>query len=190
MTAVTFVSTNPGKIREIREILAPYGLTVRWKRRELPEPQADRIEEVVRAKLDAVADVPGRVMVEDSGLFIPSLHGFPGVYSAHILRIWKFAPILELLRTRPRAAFYRSVVGVRQGRRRWEFSGEVDGTIARRPAGTGGFGYDPIFVPTGWRRTFAEGSAAEKNAISHRGRAVRRVGETFGARPRTAGRRN
>ena len=190
MTAVTFVSTNAGKVREVREILAPYGLAVRWKRRELPEPQADRIEDVVRAKLDAVVDVPGSVMVEDSGLFIPSLGGFPGVYSAHILRIWTFDPILDLLRTRPRAAFYRSVVGVRRGRRRWVFSGEVTGAIARRPAGSGGFGYDPIFVPKGWRRTFAQGSAEEKNAISHRGRAVRQVGAAFGRAPRKAPRRD
>jgi XTP/dITP diphosphohydrolase len=186
VTAVTFVSTNAGKVREVREILAPYGLTVRWKRRVLPEPQADRVEEVVRAKLDAVADVPGTVMVEDSGLFIPALGGFPGVYSAHILRIWKFGPILELMRTRPRAAYYRSVVGVRRGRRRWVFAGEVVGTIADRPAGSGGFGYDPIFVPAGWTRTFAEGTAEEKNRVSHRGRAVRQVGEAFGHLTRNA----
>lgn len=190
MTAVTFVSTNPGKVREVREILEPYGLSVRWERRELHEPQADRVEEVVRVKLDAVHDVAGPVMVEDSGLFIPALGGFPGVYSAHILRIWKFEPILDLMRTRPRAAYYRSVVGVRRGGRRWVFSGEVAGSIARRPAGTGGFGYDPIFVPSGWRRTFAQGSEQEKNAISHRGRAVRQVGEAFGTPPPRAARRD
>jgi XTP/dITP diphosphohydrolase len=189
VTAVTFVSTNPGKVREVREILAPYGVTVRWKRRELPEPQADRIEDVVAAKLDAVQDVAGPTMVEDSGLFIPALGGFPGVYSAHILRIWKFGPILELMRSRPRAAYYRSVVGVRRGRRRWLFSGEVVGAIAEGPRGTGGFGYDPIFVPNGWDRTFAEGTAEEKNAISHRGRAVRQVGKAFGTEPDAAGHR-
>jgi XTP/dITP diphosphohydrolase len=190
VTAVTFVSTNSGKVREVREILAPYGLAVRWLRRELPEPQADRVEDVVRVKLDAVADVSGPVMVEDSGLFIPALGGFPGVYSAHILRIWKFGPILELLRTRPRAAYYRSVVGVRRGRKRWLFSGEVAGSIAKRAAGSGGFGYDPIFIPSGWRRTFAQGTEEEKNAISHRGRAVRQVGAAFGRAPRTSARRD
>jgi XTP/dITP diphosphohydrolase len=177
---VTFVSTNPGKFREVRDVLRPYGLRVRWKRRELPESQAEVLEEVVAVKLDAVRDVRGYVLVEDSGLFIPSLHGFPGVYSAHFLRIWRFGPIFELLRHRPRAAYFRTVAGLRYGRRRWTFVGEVHGTIARRPAGRGGFGYDPIFIPDGWRRTFAEGTAAEKNAISHRARAVRQVGERFG----------
>jgi XTP/dITP diphosphohydrolase len=180
---LTFVSTNADKVREVRRILAPFGLRVAWKRRALPEPQAERIEEVVAAKLDAVRDLPGLVMVEDSGLFIPSLGGFPGVYSAHFLRLWKFGPVLELLRTRARAAYYQSVVGVQRGDRRWTFGGEVVGAIAESPAGRGGFGYDPIFVPQGWTRTFAEGTDDEKNEISHRGRAVRQVGEMFGRAP-------
>jgi XTP/dITP diphosphohydrolase len=177
---VTFVSTNPGKFREVRDVLRPYGLRVRWKRRELPEPQVDSLEEVVAVKLDAVRDIPGYVLVEDSGLFIRSLSGFPGVYSAHFLRIWKFGPIYELLRRRPRDAEFRTVAGLQKGRQRWTFEGKVKGSIARRPAGKGGFGYDPIFVPEGWSRTFAEGSADEKNEISHRARAVRQVGEMLG----------
>lgn len=186
MSDVTFVSTNEGKFREVRDVLAPYGISTRWKRRELAEPQADDLLEVVQSKLDAVDDIPGYVLVEDSGLFIPSLHGFPGVYSAHFLRIWKFAPIFELLRHRPRKAFFRTVAGLRRAKRRWTFVGEVHGSIAPRAAGRHGFGYDPIFVPDGWDRTFGEASATAKNSISHRARAVRQVGETVrpGTRPR------
>ncbi|MGD0250842.1 MAG: non-canonical purine NTP pyrophosphatase, partial [Thermoplasmata archaeon] len=117
MTEVTFVSTNPGKVREVRSVLRPFGLRTRWIRRELPEPQADTLAEVVRSKLAAVADLPGYVLVEDSGLFIPSLGGFPGVYSAHFLRLWKFDPIFELLRHRDRRACFRTVAGVQKGRR-------------------------------------------------------------------------
>jgi XTP/dITP diphosphohydrolase len=188
VTELTFVSTNPGKAREVHAVLAPYGVRVRWLRRELAEPQAERLEDVVSAKLDAVEDLRGLVLVEDSGLFIPALRGFPGVYSAHFLRLWKFDPIFELLRRRPRGAYYRAVAGLRHGTKRWIFAGEVRGEIARSPAGSGGFGYDPIFVPRGWDRTFAEGTAAEKNAISHRGRALRKVGAHLAARAR-AGRR-
>ena len=173
---VRFVSTNPGKYREMRDVLRAYGIDVRWVRRELPEPQAADLETVVRSKLDAVADVRGPVVVEDSGLFVPSLAGFPGVYSAHFLRIWGFDPLLELLRRRPRAAYFRSVIGLRNGRRRSLYVGEVHGTIARKAAGRHGFGYDPIFVPTGWRRTFGETPADAKNAISHRGSALRKLG--------------
>jgi len=173
---VTFVSSNPGKFREVRDVLAPFGVRARWKRRTLPEPQARNLEEVVAAKLDAVRDVPGYVLVEDSGLFVPSLHGFPGVYSAHFLEIWRFGPLYELLRNRPRSAYFRTVAGVRHGRQRWTFAGEVHGAIAASPAGRHGFGYDPIFVPTGWRQTFGEVPAERKNAISHRARAFRKVG--------------
>ncbi|HXW67447.1 MAG TPA: non-canonical purine NTP pyrophosphatase [Thermoplasmata archaeon] len=190
MTDVSFVSTNPGKLREVRAVLRPYGVRVRWERRALPEPQADSLAEVVRAKLEAVGNLPGYVLVEDSGLFVPSLHGFPGVYSAHFLKVWKFGPLLELLEIRPRAAFFRTVAGLRYGRQHWLFTGEVHGSIAHKAAGTGGFGYDPIFVPSGWTRTFAQAPPAEKNAISHRARAMREVGEHLrrrgGGRPRRA----
>ena len=188
MIDVTFVSTNRGKFREVRDVLRPYGIRVRWERRSLPEPQVDRLEDVAASKLDAVREVPGTVLVEDSGLFIPSLHGFPGVYSAHFLRVWKFGPIFELLRHRRRDAHFRAVVGLRTGMQRRLFTGQVDGRIARRAAGRGGFGYDPIFVPRGWSRTFAEGTADEKNAISHRARALRRVGEYLRTHPPRRGR--
>lgn len=176
MLAVTFVSTNPGKYREVRALLRPYGIRVRWKRRKLPEPQTAEIEEVVRSKLEAVRDVSGWVLVEDSGLFIPSLGGFPGVYSAHILDIWGFGPLFELLRKRPRRASFRAVVGLRRGRKIWLFPGEVRGKIAPRAAGRRGFGYDPIFIPDGGTRTFAQIPADAKNELSHRSQALRKVG--------------
>ena len=179
MTAVTFLSTNPGKAREVEEVLGPFGVHVRWRRRELPEPQADSLEEVVRAKLDAARGVRGTCLVEDSGLFIPALHGFPGVYSAHFLKIWGFGPILTLLQGRDRGAYFRTVAGVRNGSRRAFFAGEARGRIADRPAGHHGFGYDPIFIPRGWDRTFGEAPPQEKNAISHRARAIRKVGEAI-----------
>ena len=189
MLAVTFVSTNPGKYREVRALLRPYGIRVRWKRRKLPEPQTAEIEEVVRSKLNAVRDVPGWVLVEDSGLFIPSLHGFPGVYSAHILDIWGFGPLFELLKTRPRSASFRAVAGVRKGRRIWLFRGEVRGRIAPRAAGKSGFGYDPIFIPEGESRTFAQIPSEAKNERSHRSQALRAVGRMLASIEARGGRR-
>lgn len=179
MTDVTFVSTNWGKVREVREVLRPYGVRVRWARRELPEPQAQNLEDVVAAKLDAVRKLSGTVLVEDSGLFIPSLTGFPGVYSAHFLSLWRFGPILELLRRRDRRAYFRTVAGLQRRSHRQLFVGEVHGTIALEPRGRHGFGYDPIFIPRGWNRTFAEVESTSKNEISHRARAMRKVGEAL-----------
>ncbi|MCI4372103.1 MAG: non-canonical purine NTP pyrophosphatase [Thermoplasmata archaeon] len=174
---VTFVSRNAGKVPEVRAALRPFGVRVRWKRKEFTEPQAESLEEVVDEKLRSVGDVAGYVLVEDSGLFIPALKGFPGVYSAHFLDLWEFGPILELLQNRPRKAYFRAVAGLRKGRQSWKFVGEVHGTIARRPAGRHGFGYDPIFVPEGWDRTFGQAPVGEKDAVSHRARAMVQVGQ-------------
>lgn len=174
---VRFVTSNPGKFSEVRELLRPAGAKVHWSRQTLPEPQADTLDEVVRAKLRAVRPYRGFTLVEDSGLFLDGLAGFPGVYSAYIYRIWKFAPILELLRKRSRRATFRTVAGVRQGRKTWIFPGESRGWIAPRPRGTHGFGFDPIFIPDGEHRTYAELTPDEKNRVSHRSRAMRKVSE-------------
>ncbi|MFZ1023828.1 MAG: non-canonical purine NTP pyrophosphatase [Thermoplasmata archaeon] len=192
MKAVTFVSSNHGKSREVADILRPFGIRVRWRRRKLGEPQADDLESVVRAKLRAVGDIPGKVLVEDSGLFIPALGGFPGVYSSYIEKIWgknrDFEPFLDLLRKRDRRAIFRTVAGLRSGSRVTIFKGETVGSIARQPRGDRGFGYDPIFIPVDWKQTFAQAPPNAKNAISHRARALKRVGEYLRA-PRREGRR-
>jgi len=188
MVDVAFVSTSEGKFREARELLRPYGVRLRWVRRSLVEPQADDLAEVARAKAGAVRGVRGYVLVEDSGLFVPSLGGFPGVYSAHFLRIWGFPPLLELLRHRPRRAVFRCVAALRRGRSVRTFVGEVEGSIARKASGEHGFGYDPVFVPRGYRSTFAELPASVKNSLSHRGRAMGQVGEYLRHRSSPRGR--
>jgi XTP/dITP diphosphohydrolase len=184
MTAVTFVSSNPGKSREAAAILRPYGIDVRWRRRILLEPQAENLETVVRAKLTAVRGIPGWVLVEDSGLFIPSLGGFPGVYSSYFEKIWgqtiHFRPFFDLLRHRDRHATFRTVAGVRRGHQISLYVGESQGHIGSSPRGTRGFGYDPIFVPNGSTRAYAELSEEEKNRLSHRARALRKVGKALG----------
>ena len=176
MIDVAFVTTNPGKFREAREILRPYGVRLRWLRRALVEPQSADLREVAVAKARAVPRRTGYVLVEDSGLFVRALNGFPGVYSAHFLKLWGFPPVLRLLRGRPRGAAFRSVAALRHGRAIRTFVGEVQGSIASRPAGSTGFGYDPIFVPRGYRRTFAQLPTETKNRLSHRGRSMRQVG--------------
>jgi XTP/dITP diphosphohydrolase len=173
---LTFVSTNGGKFQEVRSILAEYGVVVRWSRRELPEIQADSLESVVEAKLKAAAVGGPRVLVEDSGLFIPALGGFPGVYSAYALHTIGLGGVLQLLRGRPRGAVFRTVAGLSLGSRRWTRTGEVRGRIAKRPKGIHGFGYDPIFVADGETRTFGQLEPAEKNRLSHRARAIHRIG--------------
>ncbi len=173
---LTFVSTNVGKFREVRGILSEYDVRVRWSRRQLPEVQAGRLESVVEAKLDAAHHLGSRILVEDSGLFIPALGGFPGVYSAYVFDTIGLAGVLRLVEGQSRRARFRAVAGLSIGPRRWLMPGECPGRIAHRPRGTHGFGFDPIFIADGETRTFGELDPAEKNRRSHRARAIRRVG--------------
>jgi XTP/dITP diphosphohydrolase len=173
--SIRFVSTNPGKFREVEEILRSFGMPVSWDRRSLPEPQADSLEEVVVGKIQGLPKDPRCLLLEDSGLFIDALGGFPGVYSAYAYRTLGLAGILRALDKQPRTATFRTVAAVRWGRRVWTAPGAVRGSIAAAPRGSEGFGYDPIFVPSGERRTFAQMPPASKDRRSHRGRAVRAV---------------
>lgn len=139
------------------------------------ELQADTLEEVVRFCLRQLRD-RGRkdFVLDDSGLFIDALGGFPGVYSSYVLRTIGMAGVLRLLDGRvDRSARFRCCIGANVDGRDIVVTGVCEGTIALRPAGTEGFGFDPIFMPSGHERTFAEINIVEKNDISHRGQAIR-----------------
>lgn len=172
---ITFVTTNPGKFREVGARLAPLGVRLRRLDRAYPEVQSDRLEDVVRYGATVVSrQVAGEFLIDDSGLFVDALGGFPGVYSAYVYRTIGPEGVLGLLRREARrTAHFETVLLLgRRGRASWIFRGVCAGSIARTSRGTGGFGYDPIFVPAGHRRTFGEMSLEEKNALSHRARAV------------------
>jgi XTP/dITP diphosphohydrolase len=166
------VTSNPGKYREIRAIFAARGLPLGWDRRTLPEPQADDLETVVRTKLAALPADGTTWVVDDSGLFLSALGGFPGVYSAYALDTIGLVGVLRLLHRRPRQAVFRTIAGVRRRGTVRLFRGEVTGRISAAPRGHHGFGYDPLFIPTGRHRTFGETPLAEKNRVSHRARAM------------------
>lgn len=185
-----FATSNPHKFSEVRRILLPFGIELTHVPLRAVEPQADRLEEVVRAKLRSLPPSAAVTLVEDSGLFLDGVGGFPGVYSAYVYRTVGLAGVLRLLRGRPRAARFRTVVGIRDNRSFRIVSGEVRGRIATRERGAGGFGYDPLFVPEEEARTFAQMEPEEKDRYSHRGRAFRAAGRFLqdlhpvGSRPR------
>jgi XTP/dITP diphosphohydrolase len=169
---VQFVTSNSAKLSEVEAYLGAAGIPVRGVLRRLPEPQADELGPVVQAKLEATWDLTGTVLVEDSGLFVDVLQGFPGPYSAFAYRTLGLEGLLRLLQDRPRQARFRTVAGLRWDGGSRLLTGEVSGTIALRPRGTNGFAFDPLFEPEGGARTFAEMSLEEKNAHSHRSRAL------------------
>src|SRR5437870_12159871 len=111
--------------------------------------------------------VRGEFLIDDSGLFVDALGGFPGVYSSYVYRTIGPGGVLALMKREARrsARFETVFLLGRRGRPPRIFRGACEGSIARAPPGRGGFGFAPIFVPRGSRRTFGEMSLAEKNAV-------------------------
>ena len=182
MTLV-IATTNPGKIREILDILAGTPVTLRTLADfpPLAEPAETGATFADNARLKALyyARATGLPSVaDDSGLEIAALGGLPGVRSARWEGndyIVKFARIRERLREQgletSAARFVCRVALAHEGRVLFESEGTVEGEIAPEPRGDDGFGYDPIFFYPPLRKTLAEISPAEKAAVSHRGRA-------------------
>ena len=179
---VRFVTGNEGKVAEARDYLEGID-TVEQVEYDYAELQSDSLEEIVtRGAEEAYAELgsEGAVLVDDTGLFVEALDGFPGPYSAYvedtlgIERVWRLASEEESRRAR-----FRTVLAYADEERTETFEGAVAGTLVA-PRGEGGFGYDPIFEYNG--RTFAEMDTEEKNAISHRGRALEAFAEWYGGR--------
>jgi len=171
---IAFVTTNEGKFREVSEKLSEAGVKLVREDRTYPEIQADRLEKVVRFAATVLDDqVPGDYLIDDSGLFIDHVGGFPGVYSSYVYKRLGCPGVLKLMEgVRDRGATFETVFLLRRGEDHEVLHGACRGTIADAERGKGGFGFDPIFLPEGHAMTFAEMTVAEKNAVSHRARAV------------------
>ena len=188
---LVIASHNAGKVREIRALLEPYGIEpVSAKDLDLPEPVENGTTFVANAELKAraAADLSGLpALADDSGLCVDALNGDPGVYTADWAetpagRDWNLAmrKVEDALAARGpdvgRDAHFVCVLALAwpDGHVEW-FEGRAAGTLIWPPRGTVGFGYDPVFVPTGGERTYAELDPAEKHAISHRADAFRQL---------------
>ena len=179
---VRFVTGNVGKAAEAAATLAPLGILFERVGLDLRHADVDGLEEVATAKAESLrGQVAPPYFVEDAGLFIDALAGFPGVYSAYVFRTLGNHGILRLLHgERQRGATFRAVVAYVSGKAAPRlFSGRCAGSVLEEPRGRNGFGFDPIFRPEGRRRSFAQMEAAEKNARSHRGDAMRRFAASF-----------
>ena len=168
MSSLKFVSSNRDKFREVRRILGGMNIEISYNWAALTEIQSDSLEEIALSKVAAAKDaVGGALLVEDDGLFIESLNGFPGPYSSYVFDTIGNAGILALVREDRRAVF-RSVIAYADDWTIEVFKGEVRGRIADAACGSG-WGYDPIFVPDGADGTLAR---TDKDAFSHRGAAL------------------
>ncbi len=173
MNRIIFVTGNPHKVREAVKIMAPLGIKIVQNDCGYPELQEDAIEDIASFGARWAANkLNSEVIVDDSGIFIDALSGFPGPYSAYVARTLGNERILKLLDSeKDRRASFKCVIGYcRPDGEPMVFSGEVRGEISRGIRGKSGFGYDPIFEVNGV--TFGEMSDMEKNSISHRHRAL------------------
>lgn len=171
-----FVTSNVGKVREVEAIL---GTPVEQLALDVPEIQSLDVEEVVRQKaLTAFARARRPVLVEDTGLHVDALHGLPGALVRWFLVTIGPAGICALIPPgAERGARARTAVALCDGETVEVMTGETRGVIVESPVGHGGFGWDPIFRPTGASRTFAEMDQAEKNQYSMRRLALERLRE-------------
>lgn len=175
-----YVTGNEGKLREAREYLDGVE-TVEGVEYDYPEIQSHDLARIaVYGARDAYEAIDDPVLVDDAGLFIGALSGFPGPYSAFVEDTLGVERVSRIAREEDEhRARFRAVVAYCEGDVTETFAGTVRGRIVE-PRGEGGFGYDPIFEHTG--RTFAEMTTAEKNAVSHRGRALSMFAEWYADR--------
>jgi len=201
--SVVLATRNPHKVEELRRILAPYGIELVGLPDDAPEVAETGATFADNALLKArsAAAATGRVAVaDDSGLAVDALNGMPGVLSVY----WagrarddaaNLRLVLEQIEDVPDdrrgAAFVCAAAAATPDGREVVAEGRVEGAILRTPRGAGGFGYDPIFLPTGSAVTTAEMAPEDKDAISHRGRAFRalvpKLAELLGLPPGAAG---
>jgi len=186
---IIFATANRGKLREAAEVLGPgfevvspadLGIT-----EDIPETGAT-LQENSLQKAQYLFDRTGLpCFADDTGLEVDALGGAPGIYSAryagpgHDSEANMAKLLTELIRLDDRRARFRTVVTLilADGQPHF-FEGSCEGSIARERHGTGGFGYDPVFLPDAYPdRTLAEVSEEEKNAVSHRGKAIRAMAE-------------
>ena len=176
---IYFVTGNKGKHAEARAL---FGDLVQ-KDIGYTEIQADTLEEVAAYGIKEVASrLDGPVMIEDAGLFVDALKGFPGVYSAYVQKTIGNSGILRLMeRVEKRSAYFKSVVAYAEpGEEPVMFKGEVHGQIGFEEKGGKGFGYDPIFYVGG--SSLGEMEIEEKNRISHRAASMNALKEWLEAR--------
>jgi XTP/dITP diphosphohydrolase len=180
-----FASSNAHKVEEVRQLLpSKYQLLglrdIHWTS-DIPEP-FDTFEDNAKAKVSFVFNESGYPCIaDDSGLEIDTLNGRPGVYSAryageqrnsndNIIKV-----LTELGTDAIRTARFTAVIACQlKPDEVYIFKGQVEGSIAYQPMGTCGFGYDSVFIPSGFDRTFGELSPLVKNLISHRALAMRK----------------
>ena len=164
-----FATGNPNKFKEAKEIFEKENLELEHFEFKHTEIRSDSIEEIASESVEVAYKELGKpVFVEDTGLFVDALNGFPGTYSAWVQKKLGCNGVLKLLEgVDDRKARFEACIAFHDGNAIKTFKGVCEGIIAENERGKSGFGYDPIFVPKSELSTFAE-SIELKNKYSHR----------------------
>ena len=184
---IILATNNPGKLREVRALLNAdftiLSLSDVSLETEIPEDFETLEENALQKALFIHGKTGMNVLADDTGLEVSALNGEPGVFSARYAgepsdsekNIDKL--LLELEGVSNRKAQFRTVMALIVNHEQFVFEGICEGEISEHRKGQGGFGYDPVFVPKGYIESFSQMKLKEKNAISHRGRALQKVSE-------------
>ena len=174
---VLFASSNKNKFNESKNILSKNKINLGFFKLSLTEIQAKSLKQIAALKVDdAYRQCHKPVIIEDAGLFIESLHGFPGPFSSYVFKTIGNAGILRLIGSN-RNAYFQSVVAYCDNKYGvMLFDAKVEGKISTIPTGKG-WGYDPIFIPKGESKSYAV--ITNKNEISHRYKALKKFSNWF-----------
>ena len=190
MNKIILASNNPNKLIEFRAIFTNHNiisLSDIGFNKDIPET-GSTLEDNALIKVREIFKLTNAICIsDDTGLEVEALNGAPGVFSARYAgepsnatkNIKKLLNELKKKNTINRSAKFRTVIAYKDSNQELLFEGIVEGSISLAPKGTSGFGYDPIFVPSDYKLTFAEMSIDIKNNISHRANAIKKLKEYF-----------
>jgi XTP/dITP diphosphohydrolase len=171
-----FASSNNHKYQEAKKILDSFGINLSFLKSDLEEIQSSSLLDIAKRKAqNAFSKHKKPVIIEDDGLFIDSLEGFPGPYSSYVFKTIGNQGIIDLLKDKRKARFISIIIYCDETTLE-SFDGTLGGTISKLQKGKG-WGFDPIFIPNNSNKTFAE--INDKNELSHRYKSLKKFSDWY-----------
>lgn len=170
---IIVVTSNKHKVAEINQIL---GTNYRVSPHDIPEIQSMDLDVVIAAKAKAAYELFKKpVLVTDVSLDLAALNGLPGPFVKFFVQTLGAGGTVKLIRGKSKKAVVTDALGLFDGKSLKIFKGKIEGTLADIPRGNSGFGFDVVFIPKGQKKTYAQMTESEKNEISHRSIALKKL---------------
>lgn len=173
LSDIVVVTSNKHKVAEINKIL---GTNYKISKLEIPEIQSLNLDEIITKKAKTAYEIAKKpVLVTDVSLEIEALNGLPGPFVKFFVQTIGVGGTVNLIKSKNRNAIVTDALGLYDGITMKIFKGTLRGTLASKPRGSAGFGFDVVFIPKGKKKTYAQMSSIEKNEISHRAIALKKL---------------